>query len=48
MGVGPGKALRGPPPFSEHIESSDLVGEGRGTVDWEGASQGFLIDTWSP
>lgn len=38
----------GPPPSSEHIESSELVGEGRGIGDWEGASQGFLTGTWSP
>lgn len=25
-----------------------LWGKGRGTVDWEGASQGSLAGTWSP
>lgn len=49
MGVGPGKVLAGLlPSFSEDIESSELVGEGRGTVDWEGASQGSLTVTRSP
>ena len=49
-GWAPGKAPSGVLylPFSEHPAPSEPVGEGRGTADGEGASQGFPACTWSP